>query len=97
MPGKKNEAYESYLTWEEVKKEVTIGVLIAAACYFGNGPVAYSELLTFMDNDETVAVKLLNSGRHLKNWEDPVVWKPRCNNDPVGFFHAYCKQPFNLQ
>jgi hypothetical protein len=81
------------ISWETVKSNVRIGVLMSAACYLGNGPMAYSRLLTIMDDDNSVAVKLLDSGRHYGIYDNWTNWTKEIGDRcPSEFFHMCVKK-----
>jgi hypothetical protein len=81
------------VSWETVKSKVKIGVLMSVACYLGNGPMAYSRLLTIMDDDNSVAVKLLDSGRHYDIYDNWTDWtKEIGDRSPSEFFHMCAKK-----
>ena len=81
------------LSWETIKAKVSPGVLMSAACYTGNGPMAYSELLTIMDNDDTVATKLLESGLHFGIYDSRTNWRDEIGTKtPSEFFHLCAKK-----
>ena len=81
------------LSWETIKAKVSPGVLMSAACYIGNGPMAYSELLTIMDNDDTVATKLLESGMHFGIYDNWTNWRDEIGDrSPSEFFHMCAKK-----
>jgi len=89
--GKEN---PTEIPWETVKLKVKIGVLMSAACYLvENGPMVYSRLLTIMDDDNSVAVKLLDSGRHYDIYDNWTDWtKEIGDRSPSEFFHLCAKK-----